>query len=71
MENSTIVETWQKKIAVACAEILGRPLIAAEANFINAHRGFLALESIEVQVLGLRGNPEQLARYLSSESRSA
>jgi len=71
MDNDQLVTNWQRSITGICVRVLGRPLTAQEASFINGHSGFLALEAIEDHVRSLDGQREALTKYLSSDIGSA
>lgn len=71
MDNEQVVENWQRTIRSLCTEALGRELTDKEAEFIQTHCGFLALETIEAQVRSLASQPQALASYLSSGASRA
>lgn len=71
MDNEQLVRNWQRTIAGVCIEALGRQLTYKEAEFIQAHHGFLALESIEDLVRSLASQPTVLAIYLNSGATHA
>lgn len=71
MDNEQLVREWQRTITSLCVGALGRQITGKETEFIRAHQGFLALESIEDEVRCLAGQPEALASYLSSGASHA
>jgi hypothetical protein len=71
MDNEQLVRNWQRTIMGICTEALGRQLTDKEAEFIQAHQGFLALESIEDQVRSLASQHSELASYLNSGASHA
>jgi len=71
MDNEQVVKKWQRTITSLCTEALGRQLTEKEAEFVQTHCGFMALETIEAQVRSLAGQPQALASYLSSGASRA
>ena len=70
MDNEDSVRNWQAAIMCDCSRILGRELTPSESAFITCRGGFIALEMIEDQVRSLAAKPEELQRYLRSETGS-
>lgn len=68
MSNETLVQEWQGVIIGDCRRILNRELAHLELTFITSRGGFMALEMIQDYVRSLTGKPEELERYLRSES---
>jgi hypothetical protein len=71
MDNEQLVKNWQRTITRVCIEALGRQLTDKEAEFIQEHQSFLALESIGDQVRSLASQPTALASYLNSGASHA
>lgn len=60
---------WQAAIIKDCEKILGRKLREPEKLFISSRGGYIALEMIHDHVKGLAEKPDELERYLNSETR--
>lgn len=60
---------WQAAIIRDCERILGRKLRKSEKMFISSRAGYIALEMIHDHVKGLAEKPDELERYLDSETR--
>jgi hypothetical protein len=68
MDNRALVRSMQKAIANDCRRLLGRELTPPEEQFLASRGGLLALETIGDHVRSLAGRPDELERYLRSES---
>ena len=71
MDNEQLISNWQRTIMDICIDALRRQLTEKEAEFIQAHQGFLSLESIEDQVRSFASQPVALASYLNSGASHA
>lgn len=65
-----LVGNWHATIVDDCKRILDRQLTEGERTFITSRGAFVALEAIHDHVRSLGGRPEELERYLRSETDS-